>query len=139
MGREISAYQEKLEVPTLPPSGFEHCKIIDLKYELKIKFFVHGRFVLLKTQIQLTKLILLLNMNPNFFSHRRNMSFKFPIVIGTVPLVNYVQSTYEMGEAVRYSLDPSSPRHYIHTLLSAQNSEESINSQMDRQILRGGV
>ncbi|XP_037038639.1 arrestin domain-containing protein 17 [Bradysia coprophila] len=56
-------WQQKLDIPPLPPSNLVNCGIIDLDYELKVILDVAGA--------------------------HRNLEGKIPIVLGTIPLVSF--------------------------------------------------
>lgn len=46
-GGETTDYEQRLDIPPLPPSNLTNCSIIDLEYNLKVEARVEGWFVLL--------------------------------------------------------------------------------------------
>ncbi|XP_034185991.1 arrestin domain-containing protein 17 isoform X1 [Osmia lignaria lignaria] len=72
-------YEQKLDIPPLPPSNLTNCRIIDLEYNLKVVAVVSGWY-------------------------HRNLSKNTLIFVGTVPLVNYQTPTAPPAEA--YSMKP---------------------------------
>ncbi|XP_063990814.1 arrestin domain-containing protein 17 isoform X2 [Diachasmimorpha longicaudata] len=63
-GDRTSDYEQKLEIPPLPPSNLTNCGIIDLEYNLKIEACVQGWY-------------------------HRNLTSNTLVFIGTIPLANY--------------------------------------------------
>lgn len=62
-GGDSVNYNEKFEIPPLPPSNLVNCGLIDLDYELKVIVEVEGV--------------------------HRNLEGTIPLIIGTVPLVSF--------------------------------------------------
>ncbi|CAD6242599.1 GSCOCG00009532001-RA-CDS [Cotesia congregata] len=66
-GNATSDYQQKLDIPPLPPSNLTNCGIIDLEYNLKIEACVAGWY-------------------------HRNLKQNMLVFIGTIPLASYQNS-----------------------------------------------
>ncbi|XP_076244815.1 arrestin domain-containing protein 17 isoform X2 [Calliopsis andreniformis] len=72
-GNETTEYEQKLDVPPLPPSNLTGCSIIDLEYNLKVVACVSGWYY-------------------------RNLSKNTLVFVGTIPLVSYQTPTAPPAE-----------------------------------------
>ncbi|XP_057336058.1 arrestin domain-containing protein 17 [Microplitis mediator] len=63
-GNASSDYEQKLDIPPLPPSNLTHCGIIDLEYNFKVEACVDGWY-------------------------HSNLKSNTVVFIGTIPLANY--------------------------------------------------
>ena len=77
-GRGAAEYDQKLDIPPLPPSNLTNCGIIDLEYSLKIVASVSGWY-------------------------HRNLSKNTSVFVGSVPLVNYQTPTAPLAEESKAS------------------------------------
>ena len=69
-------YKEEFDVPSIPPSGMNHCSIIDVRYALKVEACVDlGEWYYRMLQ--------------------KNLKIRTTIVIGSVPLRNYEDAISE--------------------------------------------
>ncbi|CAK9825486.1 Arrestin domain-containing protein 17 [Anthophora retusa] len=109
-------YEQKLDIPPLPPSNLTNCGIIDVEYNLKVVACVSGWYY-------------------------RNLSRNTLVFVGTVPLVNY--QTPSAPPAEGYPVKPSeigwsttgipvsstdgAPPSNLYPNLPPPSYEESIN------------
>lgn len=109
-------YEQKLDIPPLPPSNLTNCGIIDLEYNLKVVACVSGWY-------------------------HRNLSKNTLIFVGTVPLVSYQTPTAPPAEvsptkpAIGWSASgipvsgpDGSPVNNLYPNLPPPSYEESVNS-----------
>lgn len=80
---ESTSWKQQLDIPPLPPSHLTNCGIIDLDYELKVELDVQGA--------------------------HRNLTGTIPIVIGTIPLINFQSPAVNSGGVVDPSMAPTQP------------------------------